>query len=225
MSHLRGMRRLLSWVWPIRKDAIVGRHGVIEARWEYGRLVLNSARANQSLGSLHRVWQAVFARIGLQRRPPQRVLLLGLGAGSVPRILRKELKLACAITAIEIDPAMLAFARRHFGLGSLTGLEVIEADATIAIHGMRDRFDLVVVDLFEDIDLARGADTLGFAQALHERCSRLVLFNTLIHDSQSKARSDRVRANLQAIFHSVDEMRLEGVNRVFIAACGPLKSC
>lgn len=211
------LKRWLSFFWPMTVERVAGRHGELEVRWESGRLVLNSAYGNQSFGSLHRVWQAVFRSVRLEQAPPKNVLLLGLGGGSVPFILRKELGLSCPITAVEIDEAMVDLARRHFQLGHWADLSIVQGDAIVQAHALRDRFDLVVVDLFDDLDLARGVDTMGFAHALRDRCAGTLCFNTVAHDPPSSARCERVRRNLLTVFGTVDEMRLEGVNRVFIA--------
>lgn len=201
----------------MRVDRFSTLHGPMEVRYEDGQLVLNSERGNQSYGSLHRVWQEVFKKIGLITNAPTSALLLGLGGGSVVRILREELRLPCPITAIELDLAMIAAAHRHFGLGQVNGLQVIQGDALVQCHALRERFDLVVVDLFDDLDLARGADTSGFAHALRDRCQGTLCFNTVGYDAASWARCERVGANLRRVFATVDEFRLEGVNRVFIA--------
>lgn len=194
-----------------------GRSGPLEVRYEAGRLVLNSAQGNQSFGSLHRVWQQVLHRFALQASPPRNVLLLGLGGGSVPRILRDELRIGAPITAVELDPVMIEIGRQHFGLGRYADLRIIEGDAIVQAHALKERFDLVLVDLFDDLDLARGTDTLGFAHALRDRCQGTLCFNTVAYDDGSSARCDRVKENLSRVFSSVDEWRFEDVNRVFIA--------
>ena len=209
--------RWLSWLWPLPKARAQGRFGALEVRYEQGRAVLNSANGNQSFGSLHRVWQVAFQRIGLARTPPANVLLLGLGGGSVPHILIKELQLSPRITAVEIDPAMVELAKVHFGGTSWTGTNIVEADALMHVHIDRERYDLVVVDLFEDLEMARGIDTSGFAHALRDRCTGTLLFNTVGYDPESQRRCDRTAQQLDKVFASVDELRLEGVNRVFIA--------
>ncbi len=209
--------RLLSWIWPIGKASAEGRFGPLEVRYEAGGLVLNSAYGNQSFGSLHRVWQVVFKELGVEAQPPKSVLLLGLGGGSVPHILRKELHMAMPIVAVELDPAMITLARTHFGMDRLKDLRIVEGDAVVQAHADRQRYDLVVVDLFEDLDLARGVDTLGFAHALRDRCGGVLCFNTVAYDDASDERCQRVHDNLLKVFSSVDEMGLEGVNRVFIA--------
>lgn len=210
---LKGLSHLV----PIRMAQARGRSGELELRWEGGRLVLNSAHGNQSFGSLHRVWQPVLRGVSAAQGKPASVLLLGLGGGSVPRILRKEMRCNAPITAVELDPVMIALARGHFGLDSLTGVTVLEGDATVQLHAMTQRFDWVLVDLFDDLDLARGVDTLGFAHALRDRCEGTLCFNTVAYDAASDRRCQRVKENLIRVFASVDERRLEDVNRVFIA--------
>ena len=210
-------RRLLSYLWPTIQLREPSLHGVLTVRWEAGAKVLNSANGNQSFGALHRVWQLIFDELDLRRDPPRDVLLLGLGGGSVPTILREELGVAAPITAVELDPVMVELGRRHFGLGSHAGLHVVAGDATMQVHNMRERFDLVVVDLFDDLDLARGVDTMGFAHALRERCSGILCFNTVGYDGISDQRCQRVKENLSRVFGKVDELRVEGVNRVFVA--------
>jgi len=213
----RPWSKWLSWAWPIPVAERMGKHGPLEVRYEAGQLVLNSPSGNQSFGSLHRVWQSVFNRLNLKDSPPQNVLLLGLGGGSVARILRQELRVAAPITAVEIDPAMVELAQRYFQLDAITGLRIIQGDAIIQAHGLTGRFDLVVVDLFADLDLANGVDTMGFAHALRNRCEGVLCFNTVAYNGPSRRRCDKVKANLERVFTSVDEWRLEGVNRVFIA--------
>ena len=210
-------QRIISLLWPIPVSRSEGNFGMLEVRWEGGRKVLNSTHGNQSFGSLHRVWQQAFARIGLRAVPPSNVLLLGLGAGSVPTILRKEMGCDAQITAVEIDPKMTHIGRSEFDLGNLADLIIIDGDATVRIHALPERYSLVVVDLFEDLDLARGVDTMGFAHALRDRCDGTLLFNTVGYNAESRQRCDRVKENLTRCFHTVDELVLEDVNRVFIA--------
>jgi spermidine synthase len=211
--------RWISWIWPVRMEEMVGHHGPLEVRWEQGRKVLNSSNGNQSFGSLHRVWQRAFAHLELNKDTPRRVLLLGLGAGSVVHILRVELGIPAHITAVELDPIMVGLAKEHFGLGHHANIEVLEADAIIQVQMHQPLYDLIVVDLFDDLDLARGVDTRGFAHGLRERSADggVVCFNTVSYDARSEQRCTRVHENLLSVFNSVVEFRTEDLNRVFIA--------
>lgn len=212
-------RRYLSYLWPVHQTHAEGRHGPLTVRWEAGRKVLNSEQGNQSFGALHRVWQEVFAHLAVKTAPPASVLLLGLGGGSVPTILRDELRLSVPITAVELDPAMVDLARREFGLDRHTHLDVITGDALIQVHAIRERYDLVLVDLFDDLDLARGVDSRTFIHGLRDRCAEggRVCVNTVAYDEESNARCQSVHDHALRIFNAVHELRLEGLNRVFIA--------
>jgi len=214
------LRRTLSWLWPQTEATAEGRSGKLEVRWENGRKVLNSPNGNQSFGALHRVWQKTLAHLDLQADPPRSVLMLGLGAGSAVTILREELSIKCPIIAVELDPVIVRLARSHFQLDRFTDLNVIEGDATIQVHALRDRYDLVLVDLFEDLDLARGVDARSFIHGLRDRCSDMgkVCINTVAYDETSDRRCQAVHDHAQRVFHGIEELRLEEVNRMFIAS-------
>ncbi|HRH71148.1 MAG TPA: fused MFS/spermidine synthase [Flavobacteriales bacterium] len=213
------LRRALSWLWPTTEARTEGHFGRLEVRWENGRKVLNSANANQSFGALHRVWKKTLTHLDLSADPPRSVLMLGLGAGSAVAILREELGIPCPITAVELDPEIVRLAHTHFQLGRFRDLKVMEGDATIQIHALRDRYDLVLVDLFDDLDLARGVDSRSFVHGLRDRCSETgrICFNTVAYDEVSDRRCQAVHDHTQRVFHGVEELRLEEVNRMFIA--------
>lgn len=148
------------------------------------------------------------------------MLLLGLGGGSVITILRRELRMAPSITVIEIDPVVIDLAARHFGIVPDAQLRIIQADATLHLHVLRERFDLVVVDLFIDSDPAPGTATGGFIHALRERVNEggRLCYNTLVHDEHTAELAERVRNRMERTFLHCNELRSEGYNRVFIAS-------
>lgn len=112
-------------------------------------------RVNGTLASLHQpgrtltgpVWWALAAPLTLlPARARRRVLLLGLGGGSVARALR-VLDPQAELVGVECDREVLRLARRHFGLGRL-GLEIVVDDVFRYLRRERRRFDLVVEDVF-----------------------------------------------------------------------------
>lgn len=211
--------RLRSFRQPVLIERCEGLFGPLEVCWERGRKVLNSASANQSYGALHRVLRHALPQ-ALEGLPQVRsVLLLGLGGGSAVRILRHELKLDPVITAIELDPIVIDLAARHFEVSPDQRLQVIQADATLHIHVLRERFDLVLVDLFDDSDPARGTSTSGFVHALRDRVAEggRLCFNTLAYDARTTAGAEQVQRRIERTFLHTKVVRSEGHNRVFIA--------
>jgi hypothetical protein len=111
-------------------------------------------RVEGTLASLHRpgrdltglVWWTLAAPIVLLPRRPRRVLLLGLGGGSVGRALR-ALDPRAEIVGVENNADVLRLAREHLELDRLS-LELIAGDALEYLRRERRRFDLIVEDLF-----------------------------------------------------------------------------
>ena len=93
------------------------------------------------------VWDAL--ALPVLALPPERrrsALILGLGGGSVARVLR-ALAPWVRIVGVEIDPAVVSAARAHLSLDA-AGVEVVIADALSALRGERRKFDLIVEDVF-----------------------------------------------------------------------------
>ena len=160
-------------------------------------------RVNGTLASFQRpgrdltgpVWWALAAPIlllGPRARPP-RVLLLGLGGGSVARALRR-LDPAAELVGVERDHDVLRLARRHFGLGRL-GIEVVVDDVFCYLREERRTFDLVIEDVFVGPlrTVHKPVGLLGVAYPLIGRRLRaggLVVSNT-IHESPAVVRAVR----------------------------------
>jgi predicted membrane-bound spermidine synthase len=92
------------------------------------------------------VWWGLAAPVLFLPPRRQRVLLLGLAAGSVARAVR-ELAPKAKILGVEYDDAILRLARRHFGL-DLLDVEIVAGCALEYLRRNRRSFDLIVEDLF-----------------------------------------------------------------------------
>lgn len=159
-------------------------------------------RVNGTLASFQRpgraltgpVWWALAAPVLLlPRRARRRILLLGLGAGSVAGVLR-VLDPTAELVGVELDRDVLRLARRHFGLDAL-GVEVVVDDVFRYLRGERRRFDLIVEDVFVGSlrSVHKPTGLLGVAYPLMARRLRpggLVVSNT-IHESPAVVRAMR----------------------------------
>ena len=102
-------------------------------------------------------WDAITAAALMGRAPPESLLLLGLGGGTVLRQLRFFLP-QTRMTAVEIDGGMIRLAKHHMNIDSLD-LEIVEDDAFAFLEKDTRRFDLVIDDLYRcgDQDVERPA--------------------------------------------------------------------
>lgn len=190
----------------------------LEETYEFGRRVVNTRNANQSFGTLHDLWREVFAHVALRKHAPQRVLVLGYGAGSVASILHHEYHLPCSITGVEADGAMLELARQAWGGARLERVELIHTDAIPWVGTVESPpFDLVIVDLFIDLEVPDGAAEPGFLTGLGRLTAPdgLLLFNT-IEQAGGRAVGQRIGHGLRQVFDRVDDRLFRGHNRVFM---------
>lgn len=160
------------------------------------------------------VWDALAASV-LALPPARRrsVLLLGLGAGSVARIMR-ALTPDARILGIEFDPDVVAAARRWFELDALR-VEVVIGDAREVVARLRDHFDVVLEDVF----IGREATLRkpeGFPLPVLEHAQRLLARGGIIA-SNTIDEGPAVRRALAARFPRVVEISVaEHDNRIYI---------
>jgi hypothetical protein len=108
--------------------------------------VLHSAW-NPRTGLTGRVWDLLLAAAFAPETRPARILVLGIGAGTVLLQYRRFIDPATLI-GVDLDPVHLEIGRRFFGLDS-AGAELVQADARDWVSAWRGpAFDLVVEDLY-----------------------------------------------------------------------------
>lgn len=99
------------------------------------------------------VWDALAAPVlALPEKRRRRVLLLGVGGGSVARIVR-AIAPGARIVGVELDREVVRAARRWFDIDEL-GLELVVDDARAFLERDRRQFDVVIEDVF----IGRGDD-------------------------------------------------------------------
>lgn len=183
-------------------------------------LQLDTPHVNYSFGGLHRAFQQLFKKMDIKRANPKSVLILGFGAGSIASILQHEYKLRCTITGVEIDPEVIALGRRFFKTNSFADLTIIEEDAFPYIGKNQDKFDLVVVDLYLDMEVPVQAETRDFAIQLKEAITKngKLVFNKYIYNDSTGQSADQLNNILNEIFGNVKTYQTghNRMNRMFV---------
>jgi predicted membrane-bound spermidine synthase len=77
---------------------------------------------------------------------PSNALILGLGGGIVPLFLGDKSQLNYTIDAVELDKDIASFAREYFFLND--AVNVIEDDARRYLNANEQKYDLIVMDIF-----------------------------------------------------------------------------
>lgn len=179
------MIRLLSYIYPITKRVASRYSGVLEITWHNGKKYLNTKNANYSYGSLQTILKTGLQKINLSRC--NKLLLLGLGAGSVVETLTKDFKYNNPITAVEIDPVILEVARHDFNLEDYENLKIICDDAISFVQTNKEKFDLIIIDLFIDTIVPSSLYRKSFWEQLIKANSSTgnILFNASLNSDNN----------------------------------------
>jgi spermidine synthase len=96
---------------------------------------------------------------------PRRILVVGLGGGSLPMFLRRHYP-AAAIDVAEIDPGVVDVAKQFFGFreDELTRAHV--GDGRQFIENVRQGYDIIFLDAFGARDVPKHLTTQEFLQAV-----------------------------------------------------------
>jgi spermidine synthase len=151
--------------------------GGLEVTEERGMRVLHlGSRAIQSAMRVSRPWDLELAytraMMGfLMFKPtPAEVLMIGLGGGSLAKFIRKQ-RPQTRITAVEIDPRVIAAARTHFELPPDDAtLRVIEADGALYVRQHPGSADVILLDGF---DAGNQVEALA-TQTFYAACRRVL---------------------------------------------------
>jgi len=187
------IRKFFSYLLPIKiykkKSA---RSKIIEVTWANGELVLDSENTNYSYGSLQRILRYGLRNIGYDTiLKMDHILLLGVAGGSVVKTLVDEIEYKDRITGVEIDPDMIQVANEYFNLNQIKQLELVIDDAFEFVLKTKDKYDLIIIDIFEDTHMPNFLFEKFFVDRI---CTLLkddgyVLFNTMILDEAHNVRN------------------------------------
>lgn len=93
---------------------------------------------------------------------PRSVLLVGLGAASLTKFLHRH-RPEAKLTVVEIEPAVVAAARQYFKLPDEDErLSIVIGDGAEFVAASQKRFDLILVDGFDENARSGMLDTLPF---------------------------------------------------------------
>ncbi len=153
------------------------------------KLIANNVlqSVNEASPSCPKIFSGKAAELIVREAPnAKRILMLGLGGGTVASILSKKLPEA-QIVSVEFDPVMVDVAKKYFGLDSINNHRVIEADALRVVVEPEEfdlaqgSFDVLFVDIFVGDQYPDLGRTGNFIAALKRLVTSggLIVFNRI----------------------------------------------
>jgi spermidine synthase len=131
---------------------------------------------------------------------PRSALLIGLGAASLTKFLHRH-RPEAKLTVVEIEPDVIAVARAHFKLPDADErLRILIDDGAAFVATTRQRFDLILVDGFDEKARTGMLDTLPFYLNCAARLSDsgLLVANLLSKSKGVRRSMERIEAAFDA---------------------------
>lgn len=213
-------KKIFSYILPInihKQNSALSKK--IEVTWANGQLVLDSLNTNYSYGSLQRILRKGLKNIGFEKiQKMENILVLGVAGGSVIKTLVHEINFSGKITGVEIDPEIISVANKYFGLNAIPNLELINDDAFEFALKTREKFHLIIIDIFCDAHMPNFL----FEDFFRERMCFLlkpkgfILFNTMCLNNEQNHRNEKFIQNVPREFSVKTIPRVEQHNELII---------
>lgn len=153
---------------------------------------------------------------------PREILVVGLGGGTMPRVLRK-LRPQAHIDAVEIDPAVTRIAARFFGYRPDANSRVYEEDGRVFVKRQLKqgkKYDLVILDAFDHDYIPEHLLTREFLQEVRGILAPGgVLAANTFSTSKLYAHESATYASVFGEFYNIRQ-----INRVILLRQGGLPS-
>ena len=210
---------LLSYLYPIvieRTESEV--NPILEVVFQDGKYMLNSSNTNYSYGGLYELFKQVFKNVSIDWSKVQRALILGFGAGcTVPLI--QQYQPNCAIVGVEVDGKVIELGKKYFNLDKLVNTKVIVSSAYGYINSSTEKYDLIIIDIFVDVNVPKEVETKGFLIPLKNLLNEngLVIFNKLMPTKSYKKHIPELKNIFEEVFGNVKLYQFMGTGQIFVS--------
>jgi len=207
--------KLLSYIIPIKVFKTKSKLSkTIEVTWANGELVMDSENTNYSYGSLQRILRIGLKHFGFDKiSKMNHALVLGVAGGSVIKTLVDEIQFKGQITGVDIDQDIIKIANQYFKLDEIKNLNIVIDDAFEFVLKTKDRYDLIIIDIFQDMNMPNFLFEDFFINRI---CFLLqsrgvVLFNTMCLTAKDNLRNKKLIKELND-----ENYKIESIPRVEI---------
>ena len=156
---------------------------------------------------------------------PRRILVIGLGGGTLPAFLHRHYPKA-VIDAVDIDPEVVSVAKEYFGFREDNRMRAHVADGRRFVENAREPYDLIFLDAFGTSAVPAHLTTKEFLQAVRRitRPSGVVVGNLWFR--RFNKLFDSMVHTYRSVFDELAVLHVVGTgNRILIALPrqGPLE--
>lgn len=148
---------------------------------------------------------------------PHRILVVGLGGGSLPMVLRHHYPEA-VIDAVDIDSEVVSVAKEYFGFREDSRMHAVVGDGRRFIEETREPYDLVFLDAFGSNSVPRHLTTQEFLQAVRRSLTPTGLVIGNVWSRYSNPLYDAMVRTYQEVFDDLYILDVAGAgNKILLA--------
>jgi spermidine synthase len=214
-------KRLLSYFYPIKiysQKSTLSKS--LEITWTNGDLVMDSLNTNYSYGSLQRILKLGLKNIGFTKiQKMEHILVLGVAGGSVIKTLVDDIKFFGKITGVEIDSEIIKIANQYFQLDQIPQLEIVIDDAFEFVLKTTEKYDLIIVDIFQDTKMPNFLFENYFIDRICFILKKkaFILFNTMLLNKADNLRNQKLITEFKKEYFTIKSIpRVEQHNELIV---------
>jgi spermidine synthase len=108
---------------------------------------------------------------------------------------------------------VIALAKKYFSVAENSNLHIIIAEVAEYIDTLHENYDLIIVDVYEDIIVPACCETIQFLQNLNENLAPngMLVFNKFVFDGDSLASAFQLEKKFINIFTNTFTIKLRGI--------------
>ena len=169
---------------------------------------IHVANLTQSGGIIYDIWKKPLKKVAGSKQQVARVLILGLGGGTVVKLIRK-LWPEAKITGVDIDHIMVELGKKYLKLDEKE-IEIVVGDAYEFVakklkNKKTEKYDLILVDLYVGDNFPEKFELQEFLASTRTILAEygVVVFNRLYY-GQKRTQAVKFGKTLEKIFKSVE---------------------
>jgi spermidine synthase len=162
---------------------------VLDIYLSMGRYQLRTSGAIYSYEDKYINFFNTFDKLKWQKTKIRRVLVLGLGLGSVPQMLEQKFNKDFEYHLVEIDPEIIYLAEKYVLHDLNSPVQVFEIDAELFVNISEELYDMIIIDIFEDDVVPLKFESKEFLKKTAKLLSSdgVLLYNRLNIDNETKS--------------------------------------
>jgi spermidine synthase len=213
------LKKILSHIWDIPIEKASSKHNpYLEVVWSQGRKMLNTKEANFSFGNGFKVFDKATSEIKAEIKEAKSVLILGFGCGSIMHLLEKNFGYHLKIDGVEYDQAIIDLFYKHFAEDYMSKPTIAVEDANDFVLNCKNQYDIVFVDLFQELDNVPFVFNKVFLEGLKRiGTNGCLVFNLTARSEQDRTNISNLLIDLSNDFKNVNNISFQDINWIIIA--------